>query len=171
MAPQTIQLIQILLAQFIPCFAQQRTFQYLVDFFVGFVMDGRKTITNIFLSTDKNRHYTNYYRFLKNYAWSQIDAARTLFKLIEEKTASFLEKSRTQSENTFLVLDSTFAKKSGKKLDGVDFFFDHSSKSNAPKYVWGQCVFILGILHRAANVGWLCFPFLSFLYLRKETIR
>jgi hypothetical protein len=163
-------LIQILLAQFIPCFAQQRTFKYLVEFFWGFVISGRKVITNIFLFTDQTRHYTNYYRFLKKYAWDYVKMAKTLFKLIEEKVSSFAEKCRFESENTFLVIDSTFARKSGEKFDGADFFFDHSSKPNTPKYIWGHCVFLLGVIHRIPGLEWMCFPFLSSLYLRKDTI-
>lgn len=170
MAPQAIQQLQFLLTSFIPCFAQVRTFQYLVEFFWGIVCaTARRTVTQIFLAAGSKRHYTNYHRFLKNYHWSILEVARCLFILIQSNIAPLAEGKN--GKNLFLPLDSTFSKKSGKKMDGVDSFFDHSTKPNTPKYIWGHCIFLLGVLYRLPILGWMCFPFLASIYLRKDTIK
>jgi len=121
MAPQTIQQLQFFLTSFVPCFAQVRTFQYLVEFFWGIVCaTARKTVTQIFIAAGSKRHYTNYHRFLKNYRKNVLDVARCLFTLIKSNIAPITGKE--DEENLFLPLDSTFSKKSGKKMDGVDSF-------------------------------------------------
>jgi len=161
--------IQILLLSFLPCFSQERTFKYLVDFFWGIVSIKRKTVTGIYLQSEMSRHFTNYYRFLKKYKWDTLSLSKKLYETIREKTTIFAGKC--QKDNIYLVLDSTFAKKSGKNFDGVDFHFDHSSKPNTPKYIWGHCVFILGNLITSPCCKRMCFPFMASLYLRQDTIK
>lgn len=164
------QFITILLASFIPCFKQSRTFRYLVDFFIGFVLNGRKTITGIFSRAWGSGHFTNYYRFLKNYKWNIYDLTARLLVLIQSKIDEKAANSKLHRENMFLVLDSTFSEKTGKKFDGVGSFFDHSGKPNSPRFIWGHCIFILGFLFEITGFGWTCFPFLASLYFRKKTI-
>lgn len=171
MTPQILQQIGILLECFIPCFKQRRTFRYLKEFFKGIIMTGRKTVTRIFLTTDRQRHFTNYYRFLKTYKWKFYDVAMKLLILIQNSFELLVDGDGVYAKNLFIALDTTFAKKSGKKFDGADIFHDHSSGKNKAKYVWGHCIFVLGVLYRIPTLGPLCLPFLASIYFREATIK
>lgn len=165
-----LQQIQILLSSFIPCFGQYRSFLYFIDFFRGLVMlPGRKTVTQIFLNSDRTKHYTNFYRFLKTHKWDIIDMSKTLLQLIQIKLSENINNDEFFKDNMLFTLDSTFAQKTGKKFDGVASFFDHSSKPNTPKYIWAHCIFILASLFRI-NGKWFCLPLLSSIWFRKKTI-
>jgi len=96
--------------------------------------------------------------------------AMKLFLLIQTSFEPFVDNAGVYARNLFIALDSTFAKKSGKKFDGADIFHDHSSGTNKAKYIWGHCIFVLGVLYRIAILGSLCLPFLAGIYFRKATI-
>jgi len=118
MAPQTIQQLQFFLTSFVPCFAQVRTFQYLVEFFWGIVCaTARKTVTQIFIAAGSKRHYTNYHRFLKNYRKNVLDVARCLFTLIKSNIAPITGKVFTcypGCATTQLLMSQRLKRKRGR---------------------------------------------------------
>ena len=165
MAPILTRLM-ILLNNFIPCFRQKRTFRYLVAFFKGFILNGRKTVTRIFTNSDDDRHWTNFYRFLKKYKWEADSLFEKLCSIAAEKMKAATRKTKMLSENVFGVLDPTYAEKSGKKFDGSGLFFDHS----AEKYIWGHCIFIQGLLIPLATGNWTAIPVQASIFIRKATL-
>ena len=165
MAPILAKLM-ILLNNFIPCFKQKRTFRYLIAFFKGFVLNGRKTVTGIFTLSEADGHWTNLYRFLKTYKWKTDRLCAKLCSLIIEKTESFAGERKLTRENAFAAIDQTFAEKTGKKFDGADIFFDHTSERN----ILGHCIFMQGILVPVPASGWTCIPVEASLYVREKTI-
>src|SRR5207245_1895736 len=56
-----------------------------------------------------------------------------------------------------LPADDSISPKTGKKIYGCHYFFDHSAKTNQSQYVWSQNIVQLGLLQFVHN-RWACLP-------------
>jgi len=65
------------------------------------------------------------------------------------------------------VVDDTSYGKTGKKISGCQTHFDHASKINSCKWLFGHCRVLVGVL-LFIHGRWACLPFAQKLYLRKK---
>ncbi len=66
-----------------------------------------------------------------------------------------------------LVADDSSYGKTGKKISGCQTHFDHASKINSSKWLFGHCRVLVGVL-LFIHGRWACLPFAQKLYLRKK---
>ena len=64
-----------------------------------------------------------------------------------------------------LVADDTSYGKTGKKISGCQTHFNHASKMNSSKWLFGHCRVLIGVL-LLVHGRWACLPFAQKLYLR-----
>ena len=64
-----------------------------------------------------------------------------------------------------LVADDSSYGKTGKKISGCQTHFDHASKINSSKWLFGHCRVLVGVL-LFIHGRWACLPFAQKLYLR-----
>jgi len=68
-----------------------------------------------------------------------------------------------------LALDDFINPKTGKKIFGCSYLFDHAAKANQSKYPWAQNVVLIGLLKRIKG-RWACLPLAHKFYLPKKAI-
>ncbi|OCX88455.1 transposase [Acidithiobacillus thiooxidans] len=68
-----------------------------------------------------------------------------------------------------LALDDTLNDKTGKRIFGCGFFFDHTAKVNHPTYPWAQNIVMLGLL-KPIKGRWACLPLGCRFYHRQKDI-
>ena len=68
-----------------------------------------------------------------------------------------------------LALDDSINNKTGKRIFGCGFFFDHTAKVNQPTYPWAQNIVMLGLL-KPIKGRWSCLPLASRFYHRQKDI-
>ena len=66
-----------------------------------------------------------------------------------------------------LALDDFINSKTGKKIFGCSYVFDHAAKANQSKYPWAQNVVLVGLLKRIKG-RWACLPLAHRLSAKKS---
>jgi hypothetical protein len=69
------------------------------------------------------------------------------------------------ADRLILVADDTSYGKTGRKISGCQTHFDHASKLNSSKWLFGHCRVLIGVLI-FIHGRWACLPFAQKLYLR-----
>ena len=121
------------------------------------VIPGRKRVTDIanacfFLK----KHVSSFERFLSEYKWSINKLIAALVSLL----LSVLGERLRVHEALLLAEDTTFARKAGKKMPGVQKWKNHSSNPDRGGYILGHNWSILGLLFPFSG-RWFCFPIMA----------
>jgi hypothetical protein len=120
----------------------------------------KKTITSIIKIHHMYDKFYNIHRFFNKYKWN-VDklALKTLEIMINILKIKELN----------LALDDTLIMKTGKCIYGRAIHYNHANKSNTPKYVYGHNWVVIGLIKNIAIFKkWICFPFLSKLFIPRE---
>jgi len=103
------------------------------------------------------KHVSSFERFLSEYK-------RSINKLISALVLLFIvgiRGERLRVHGAFLLAeDTTFARKAGKKMPGVQKWKDHSSSPDRGGYILGHNRSILGLLFPFSG-RWFCFPIMA----------
>jgi hypothetical protein len=67
------------------------------------------------------------------------------------------------------ALDDSINCKTGKKIFGCQYFFDHAAKANQSRYPWSQNIVTLGLL-KQVHGRWCCLPMGFAFYFMKKTL-
>jgi len=125
---------------------------------------GRKRISTIFadfstliIGTQITRR--RFYEFLATpkIKWKEIT------KIVLQKIGQRI----LTADRLILVTDDTSYGKTGKKISGCQTHFDHASKINSCKWLFGHCRVLVGVL-LFVHGRWACLPLAQKLYLRKK---
>jgi len=121
----------------------------------------RKAITKAYILSHITSHWSNLHRFVSQYKWQVSELALTLLSLLVD---------RLQIDGRLLfALDDTLVAKTGPKIFGRSCHFDHSAKTNKPKYILGHNWVVVGLLYYSPLfMKWICFPFWATLYITKK---
>jgi len=123
----------------------------------------KKTLTSGIRLHDLGCHFSNIHRFVSYYKWDVTQVAFSLFY--------FMRKLLNISKDLVFALDDTLVPKYGKKIFGRGCHFDHASKPNRSRYIWGHNWVVLGLLyHWDIFSKWICFPLLSRLFIPESVI-
>jgi hypothetical protein len=68
-----------------------------------------------------------------------------------------------------VALDDSINNKSGRKIFGCGFFYDHTAKLNQPAYPWSQNIVSIGLL-KIIKGRWSCVPLAFRFYFMKKDI-
>jgi hypothetical protein len=123
-------------------------------------------VTNVYLSSNSKKHWTNFHRFLSHYRWSTIEVSRRLLWLLLK-----VLKLANEGEQLEIIgaLDDTPIEKHGSKFFGVGWHHKpHNNKKE--KRIWANCWVCFGLLFQFGT-SWLFFPTSVLLYVRKKYIK
>lgn len=140
------------------------SYRYFCSFIMGLmVLETKRCVTNIILTSRINKHWTNFYRFLQKYKWSPQQVSQRLLNLIIWNIKP--ERDKDGRLRIYGVVDDTHTLKSGKKIYGVCWFA--RKLKNATKKIFGNCFVCFGLLFQI-NKTWLLFPICALIYVRKK---
>ena len=134
---------EVLLSPFESCFTRPG-YRYFCAFVLVFAhLDGRLWVTQVVLSglpALVERHFTSFYRFLKEGAWSVEAVRQQMWKLC-------LSRCGTDARGrTFTAIDDTVAAKSGKHFEGLGVHHDPMNKAHPKRLSSGHCFVCLAAL-------------------------
>lgn len=163
MKPNLLPIIYNILSEFQSDF-NKRTFTYFLAFVFGFIKyQTRYCVTQIYLSSGYDCHYSNFHRFLSHYKWELLNVQKRLVIIL----FTILKQLYGEDLQLTLVGDDTKIEKSGKKQHGVHAHFDHTMKAGKGGYINGHCWVVLGLVSRfGKQVRY--FPLRAVLYIRKK---
>lgn len=133
--------IESILPRFAPMFNQCQL-RHFAEYVTGLIVSENKTITSI------NSHFLEHTdqsvknHFLTDSTWDDNELTHNRLTLISERCQA------NRVTDGLLVIDDTIAHKSGKQIDAVDWFWDHSSHS----YTLGHQVVSSQFVTRAFHV-------------------
>jgi len=165
--PQLIPPLELdsLLRWFRPCFTRP-AFRYFVDFMLAMVLDlSRCTTTAAFRVGDQEKHFTNYSRFLSEYAWSANDLMQRVFELQARRVG--LPRDDHGSPRLYLILDETIVEKTSKQMFGVAWQRNTHGGWCRGTHILGHYWLMLGVRIEVAGRV-LCLPLGFRLYRQKK---
>lgn len=72
-------------------------------------------------------------------------------------------------ERLLVAIDDSINPKTGRKIFGCEWFFDHAAKANQTRYAWAQLIVTIGLL-KPIKGGWACLPLAFRFYHSKKAI-
>lgn len=103
-----------------------------IELIVGAILSPAGHVTSAFVAGNFSCHWTSYYKWISKGSW---DLQLVLSKYMSVVT-NFLYRN---GERTLRVsVDDTIVYRSSKKAPCAKYDYEHSSKPNRSKYVWGQ---------------------------------
>jgi hypothetical protein len=138
-----------------------------------------KTLITGLLIGENNKCISGIYRFFEFVMSSEKINRRRFYEFLQSGKISFdkvwdiifrlIGDRKLTDGKLILALDDTTFGKSGKKIAGCDIHYDHASKINSSKYLFGQCRVILGI-QMLIHGRWACLPVRQGLYRLKKSV-
>lgn len=142
------------------------SYRYFCSFIMSLmVLDTKRCVTNIILTSRIGKHWTNFYRFLREYKWSPQQVSQRLLELLIWNLKP--ERDNDGRIRIYGVVDDTHAIKCGKKIYGVSWF--SRKLKNMTKKIFGNCFVCFGLLFQI-NKRWILFPIAALVYIRKKYI-
>jgi len=119
------------------------SYRYFSSFIIGYgVLETKRYVSNIILTSAIGRHWTNFYRFLRQYKWSKEEVCKRLFEIIVGNLK--VERDKDGRFRVYGVIDDTYAVKCGKMIYGVSWFV--RKLKNMHKKIFGNCFVCFGLL-------------------------
>lgn len=123
-------------------------------------------VTNVYLSSNSKKHWTDFHRFLSRYKWLPSDISKKLMELIFHIVKLSNEGKKTEIIG---VIDDTPIEKQGTKFFGINWY--HKPYNNKKeKTIWANCWVCFGLLFQFGK-SWIFFPISALLYVRKKNIK
>jgi hypothetical protein len=114
-------------------------YRYFCAFVLVFAhIDQRLWVTQVVLSGLVNRHFTNFYRFLKEGAWNTEAVTQQIWRLSGARCA--------QGGRLFAAIDDTVVTKSGKKFPALGWHHNPMNKDHPKRLSHGHCFVCLAAL-------------------------
>jgi hypothetical protein len=135
---------EVLLEPFASCFTRPG-YRYFCAFVLIFAhLDGRLWVTQVILSGLLDRHFTSFYRFLREGAWRTEAVA-------EEVWRQCVAVCSTPGQRVFVAVDDTVCRKSGRHFFGLGVHHDPMNKDNEKRLSRGHCFVCLAVLGRQGS--------------------
>jgi hypothetical protein len=135
---------EVLLEPFASCFTRPG-YRYFCAFVLIFAhLDGRLWVTQVILSGLLDRHFTSFYRFLREGAWKTEAVA-------EEVWRQCVTVCSTAGPRVFVAVDDTVCRKSGKHFFGLGIHHDPMNKDSEKRLSRGHCFVCLAALGRQGS--------------------
>lgn len=143
------------------------SYRYFCSFIIGLmVLETKHCVTNIILTSNIDKHWTNFYRFLSRYKWLTQQVSQRLLELIIFNIKPEIDEDGRI--RIYAVIDDAHTIKCSKKIYGVSWFA--RKLKNIPKKVFGNCFVCFGLLFQI-NKRWVLFPISALIYIRKKYIQ
>ena len=129
----------VLLEPFESCFTRPG-YRYFCAFVVVFAhIDGRLWVTQVVLSGLVDRHFTSFYRFLREGVWSVEAVRQQIWKLCVSRCTD-------ASGRLYAAIDDTVAAKSGKHFEALGVHHDPMNRQHPKRLSPGHCFVCLAAL-------------------------
>jgi hypothetical protein len=129
----------VLLAPFESLFTKPG-YRYFCAFVLVFAhMDQRLWVTQVVLCGFVNRHFTRFYRFLKEGAWTTEAVSQRVWSLCSERCVG-------EGGRLFAAIDDTVAAKWGKHFEALGVHHDPMNRHNPKRLSSGHCFVCLAAL-------------------------
>lgn len=122
----------------------KRAISTYTELLIGAILSGTGHVTDAMLEVGHQKHFTTYYKMLRQGQWSWIAVTKQLVLLI----IKYFPRKEWN-----LVVDDFIVPRVSLKAPGVKYHHEHSQKPNRSKYIWGQQWISLGL---ALPWGKLC---------------
>lgn len=123
---------QVLLEPFRPLFTQPGYRYFCAFVWVLAHLDRRLWVTQVILSRQIDRHFTSFYRFLREGAWSLVAVRQQLWALCRPLC-------QAGGSRCFVLVDDTVAPKFGKRFFGLGWHHDPMNRQHPKKLSHGHC--------------------------------
>ena len=151
---------EVLLSPFESLFTK-RGYRYFCAFVLVFAhLDGRLWVTQVVLSKLVDRHFTSFYRFLREGVWS-LEAAR-------QQMGNLCLWRCVEGGRLFVALDDTVAAKSGKRFEALGVHHDPMNRQHPKRLSRGHCFVCLALLARQGTEHWVALFIGAALYLQEK---
>jgi hypothetical protein len=123
---------QVLLEGFRPLFTKPG-YRYFCAFVLVFAhLDRRLWVTQVVLAGAVERHFTSYYRFLRQGRWSLTAVRQHLWRLCQERC-------RDETGRVFVGVDDTVCGKMGRQFAGLGWHHDPMNRQHPRRLTHGHC--------------------------------
>jgi len=156
---------EVLLEPFRPLFTQPG-FRYFCAFVLVFAhLDRRLWVTRVILSgMIEDRHFTSFYRFLREGAWSVAAVRQKLWEGCRDRCVG-------EGGRLFAAVDDTVAPKWGKRFFGLGWHHDPMNRQHPKKLSHGHCFVCLAGLAEQTRDHWVCLFLGCALYVQEKVCR
>ena len=154
----------VLLAPFESLFSKPGYRYFCAFVFVFAHLDQRLWVTQVVLSKLVDRHYTSFYRFLKEGAWP-IEAVR------QRMWDLCLSRCLDASGRIFAALDDTVAAKFGKRFEALGVHHDPMNRAHPKRLSSGHCFVCLAALGRQGVEHFVALFIGAALYLQEKACK
>ncbi len=152
---------QVLLEGFRPLFTRPG-YRYFCAFVLVFAhLDRRLWVTQVILARRLDRHFTSYYRFLREGAWSLVAVRQQLFRLCWARCL-------TMGDRLFLALDDTVCAKGGRRFTGLGWHHDPMNRQHPRRLSHGHCWVCLAALAEQDRGHWVALFLGAALYVQEK---
>ena len=140
-------------------------YRYFCAFVLVFAhLDQRLWVTQVVLSGLVNRHYTSFYRFLREGVWSVEAVRQQMWELC-------LSRGTDPSGRIFAALDDTVAAKSGRHFEALGVHHDPMNKEHPKRLSRGHCFVCLAVLGRQGVEHFVALFIGAALYLQEKACK
>ena len=155
---------KVLLAPFESLFTRPG-YRYFCAFVLIFAhLDQRLWVTQVVLSGLVDRHFTSFYRFLREGVWPVEAVRQQMWNLC-------LSRCTDASGRIFAALDDTVAAKSGKHFDALGVHHDPMNKEHPKRLSSGHCFVCLAALAQQGVEHFVALFLGAALYLQEKTCK
>jgi hypothetical protein len=152
---------QVLLEGFRPLFTRPG-YRYFCAFVLVFAhLDRRLWVTQVILARGLQRHFTSYYRFLREGAWSLAAVRQQLWALCWERCLAV-------GGRLFLALDDTVCAKWGRRFAGLGWHHDPMNRQHPRRLSHGHCWVCLAALAEPSRGHWVALFLGAALYVQEK---
>lgn len=127
-------------------------------------IDGRLWVTHVVLSGLVDRHFTSYYRFLKEGAWSLTEVGQAIATLALRECWS----KDTSPRRIFAAVDDTVAAKFGKHFADLGVHHDPMNRDHPRRLSSGHCFVCLALIAEQAQEHYAALFLRTALYVQEK---
>ena len=139
-------------------------------------IDGRLWVTHVVLANLVDRHFTGYYRFLKEGAWSLTEVGQAIASLALQKcwpkdalkSSSTIKASDGSKQRVFAAIDDTVAAKFGKHFAGLGVHHDPMNRDHPKRLSSGHCFVCLALIAEQAHEHYAVLFLRAALYVQEK---
>jgi hypothetical protein len=155
---------QVLLEPFRSLFSKPG-YRYFCAFVLVFAhLDRRLWVTHVILAGFVDRHFTSFYRFLREGAWSVAQVRQQVWVVCRERCVG-------EAGRLFVGVDDTVAAKSGRTFDGLGWHHDPMNRQHPKHLTHGHCFVCLAGLAEQTTDHFVSLFLGGALYVQEKVCR
>lgn len=132
-------------------------------------LDRRLLVTHVAFSGLVERHFTCFYRFLREESWSAQNVGQRLASMVVEKCFKKPDDKKVGPTRVFAAIDDTVAAKYGKHFDDLGIHHDPMNRDNPKRLSRGHCFVCLALIAEQAKDHFVAMFVRAAMYVQKKS--